>query len=126
MNKTRIAAVAAVVTLVLAAGCKREAPATGTTGTESSTSTVGPAEKAGKAIGAQIDDATITAKVKTGLLQAPDVKGTHINVETERGVVQLSGFVSSQVEIDRAIMIAKAVGGVTEVQNKMSLKPAEK
>ena len=124
MNKTKIAAVAAVLTLFLAAGCKREQAAT--TGADSSTSTAGPAEKAGKAIGAQIDDATITAKVKTGLLQAPDVKGTHINVETERGVVQLSGFVSSQVEIERAIMIAKGVGGVTEVQNKMSLKPAEK
>lgn len=82
----------------------------------------GPAERAGRAIGEQLDDATLTAKVKAALLQAPDVKGTDVNVTTEKGVVQLSGFISTQAEIDRAMTLARTVKGVKEVHNKMSLK----
>lgn len=82
----------------------------------------GPAERAGRVIGEKLDDATITAKVKTALLQAPDVKGTNVNVTTEKMVVQLSGFVSTQTEMERAVQIARGVNGVKEVHNKMSLK----
>jgi hyperosmotically inducible protein len=82
----------------------------------------GPAERAGRIIGEQLDDATLTAKVKTALLQAPDVKGMQVNVDSDRGAVQLSGFVESQTQIDRAVQIAKAVSGVREVHNKMTIK----
>jgi hypothetical protein len=82
----------------------------------------GPAERAGRAIGEQIDDVTITAKVKAALLQSPDVKGSDVNVNTEKGVVQLSGFVESKTQSERALQIARAVGGVKEVHDKMSLK----
>jgi hyperosmotically inducible protein len=82
----------------------------------------GPAERAGRLIGEQLDDATLTAKVKTALLQAPDVKGMQVNVDSDRGAVQLSGFVESQTQIDRAVEIAKAVSGVREVHNKMTIK----
>jgi hyperosmotically inducible protein len=60
--------------------------------------------------------------VKTALLQAPDVKGSDVIVNTEKSVVQLSGFVSTQTEIDRAMALARGVKGVKEVHNKMSLK----
>ena len=83
----------------------------------------GPAEAAGREVGEAIDDATITAKVKAALLQAPDVKGLDVKVETDKAVVQLSGFVASQVQIDNALGVAKGVPGVREVQNKMSVKP---
>jgi hypothetical protein len=82
----------------------------------------GPAERAGRIIGEQLDDATLTAKVKTALLQAPDVKGMQVNVDSDRGAVQLSGFVESQTQIDRAVQIAQAVSGVREVHNKMTIK----
>ena len=82
----------------------------------------GPAERAGRAIGETLDDATLTAKVKAALLQAPDVKGMQINVDSDRGAVQLSGFVESQPQIDKAVQIAKAVNGVREVHNKMTIK----
>jgi hyperosmotically inducible protein len=82
----------------------------------------GPAERAGRAIGEQLDDATLTAKVKTALLQAPDVKGMQVKVDSDRGAVQLSGFVESQTQIDRAVQIAKAVAGVREVHDKMTIK----
>jgi hyperosmotically inducible protein len=85
----------------------------------------GPAERAGRAIGEQLDDATLTAKVKAALLQAPDVKGMQINVDSDRGAVQLSGFVESQAQIDKAVQLAKGVNGVREVHDKMTIKAAK-
>ena len=89
----------------------------------SSARSPGPAEATGREVGEALDDATITAKVKTALLQAPDVKGFDVKVETDKAVVQLSGFVASQAQIDKAVEVAKGVRGVREVQNKMSVKP---
>ncbi len=83
----------------------------------------GPAEATGREVGEALDDATITAKVKAALLQAPDVKGLDVKVETDKAVVQLSGFVANQTQIDKALEVAKGVRGVREVQNKMSVKP---
>ena len=138
-----VAAGAAALTITFAAGCQREEPKPIAPATPSATAPeppnpptvvgtaptpappakdAGPAERAGRAIGEQIDDAALTAKVKTALLQAPDVKGTDVNVTTEKAVVQLSGFVSTQTEIERAVALARAVKGVKEVHNKMSLK----
>ena len=85
----------------------------------------GPAERAGRAIGETIDDATLTAKVKAALLQAAEVKGMQINVDSDRGAVQLSGFVENQSQIDKAVQIAKAVNGVREVHDKMTIKAAK-
>jgi len=72
--------------------------------------------------GQYIDDSAITAKVKTALLNEPTLKSTEINVETFKGRVQLSGFVSSRANIDKAIAVAQAVGGVATVKNDMQLK----
>jgi osmotically-inducible protein OsmY len=72
--------------------------------------------------GQYVDDAAITAKVKTALLSEPTLKSTEINVETFKGRVQLSGFVSSRANIDKAIEVAQAVGGVESVKNDMQLK----
>ena len=85
---------------------------------------LGPAEKARLEVGEVVDDATITTKVKAALLQAPDVKGLDVKVETDKAVVQLSGFVASQAQIDKAVELAKSISGVREVQNKMSVKPS--
>jgi hyperosmotically inducible protein len=83
------------------------------------------APEAKTTVGTTIDDSTITTKVKSALLADPDVKGLDIKVETNKGEVQLSGFVDSQVQIDRAISIARGVEGVKNVQNKMTLKTTE-
>ena len=95
---------------------------TGTAPTAPDPQKPGPAERAGRALGEQLDDATLTAKVKTALLQAPDVKGMQINVDSDRGAVALSGFVDSQTQIDRALQLARGVPGVREVHNKMTIK----
>jgi len=83
----------------------------------------GLAEATGREVGEALDDVAITAKVKAALLQAPDVKGLDVTVRTDKAVVQLSGFVASQAQIDKAVEVAKGVRGVREVQNKMSVKP---
>ena len=72
--------------------------------------------------GEYIDDSVITVKVKTAVLNEDTLKSAEINVETFKGVVQLSGFVSSQAAISKATEVAKAVKGVSAVKNDMRLK----
>jgi hyperosmotically inducible protein len=72
--------------------------------------------------GEYIDDTVITTKVKAAILDEPTVKVSEVNVETFKGVVQLSGFVSSQADIDKAVQIARGVGGVKSVKNDMRIK----
>ena len=72
--------------------------------------------------GEYVDDTVITTKVKAAIFNEPTLKSAEINVETFKGVVQLSGFVSSPANISRAVEIARGVGGVTSVKNNMRLK----
>ena len=69
-----------------------------------------------------VDDSVITTKVKTAIFKEPTLKVAQINVETFKGVVQLSGFVSSQAAINKAVEIARGVKGVTSVRNDMRLR----
>ena len=72
--------------------------------------------------GEYVDDAVITTKVKAALFDDPVTKAYEIKVETYNNVVQLSGFVSSQNEVNRAIELARGVNGVKSVKNDMRLK----
>ncbi|MBE0583765.1 MAG: BON domain-containing protein [Desulfofustis sp.] len=72
--------------------------------------------------GEYIDDTVITTKVKVAIMEDPALKSSEINVETFKGVVQLSGFVVSQEAIDKAVETARGVNGVTSVKNDMRLK----
>ena len=73
-------------------------------------------------VGTEIDDGVVTAKVKSALLADPDIKSFDLKVETRKGEVMLSGFVSNQAQVDRAILVARGVEGVKAVANKMDLK----
>jgi osmotically-inducible protein OsmY len=73
--------------------------------------------------GEYFDDATITTKVKSALLAEEDVKSFDISVETFNSVVQLSGFVDSQWQIEKAVQVASAVNGVKRVKNDLIHKP---
>lgn len=64
-------------------------------------------------------DAGITAKVKTALAADELVKARRIDVDTVRGVVQLSGTVGSMAEKERALSIARGVSGVNEVRDNL-------
>ena len=72
--------------------------------------------------GEYLDDTVITTRVKTAIFNEPTLKPFEIKVETFKGEVQLSGFVSSRVEIDKAVEVASGVKGVTSVRNDMRLK----
>jgi hyperosmotically inducible protein len=72
--------------------------------------------------GQYLDDSIITTKVKAAILEEKTLKVTEINVETFKGVVQLSGFVSSQAAADKAVVVATGVAGVTSVKNDMRVK----
>ena len=72
--------------------------------------------------GEYIDDSVITAKVKAALAADKTVSAMAVNVETFKGVVQLSGFVNSPQEKRQAQVVAARVNGVRSVQNNISLK----
>ena len=90
------------VTLVSAAGCASTAKQEGT--------------------GEYVDDSVITTKVKAAIFNEPSLKSAEINVETFKGAVQLSGFVSSPAAISKAVAVTRSVGGVTSVKNDMLVK----
>jgi osmotically-inducible protein OsmY len=77
----------------------------------------------GKTIGETIDDTTITTRVKTAMLNDPAVGGLRIDVDTYKGVVTLSGRVTSQAERDQALELARKVDGVTEVKDALQVIP---
>ncbi len=72
--------------------------------------------------GEYIDDSVITTKVTAAILEDDELKVTEVNVETFKGVVQLSGFVSSRADIDRATRVARDVTGVKSVKNDIRVK----
>jgi len=72
--------------------------------------------------GQYVDDTVITTKVKAAILEEPGLKSSEINVETFKGVVQLSGFVNSSADISAATKVAQNVAGVTSVKNDMHVK----
>lgn len=72
--------------------------------------------------GEYIDDAMITTKVKAAIVKEESLRASEVNVETFDGVVQLSGFVSSEGDIQRAVQLAREVKGVKSVKNDMRLK----
>ncbi len=102
-NITRkLAYMAGIVFVALALGCASTAKQEGT--------------------GEYVDDTVITTKVKAAILNEPTLKSAEINVETFKGVVQLSGFVSSAGAETTAVAVARKVEGVKSVKNDMRLK----
>jgi osmotically-inducible protein OsmY len=86
-------------------------------------SVVGCASTATKeSTGQYVDDSAITTGVKAAILNAPTLKVSEINVETFKGTVQLSGFVSSAENIATASSVARSVNGVKSVKNDLRLK----
>lgn len=72
--------------------------------------------------GEYMDDSLITTKVKAAILNDSSLKVAEINVETFKGIVQLSGFVNSQADINKAVEVAGKVKGVKSVKNDMRVK----
>ncbi len=111
LNRLLLSAIAAAVLALAAAGC-----------TKPSDTAVAPAPST--SVGTVIDDGVLTTRVKSALLADPDVKSFDIKTDSRKGEVQLSGYVDSQAQIDRAVTVVRAVEGVTGVDNKIALKGA--
>ena len=72
--------------------------------------------------GEAIEDGVVTAKVKAALVQDPITKAHHINVETFKGQVQLSGYVENDEARTRALQVARDVAGVRKVTDAMQVR----
>ena len=72
--------------------------------------------------GEYFDDSAITTKVKAAVFNEPSLKSAEINVETYKGTVQLSGFVNSESDIQKAVEVARSIKGVSSVKNDMRVK----
>ena len=72
--------------------------------------------------GEYIDDTVITTKVKAAIFAEPTLKSAEINVETFKGIVQLSGFVADATDVPKAGEVARGVKGVKSVKNDMRVK----
>lgn len=98
-----LSAVFLAVTLLTAVGCASTTTQEGT--------------------GEYVDDVVITGKVKAAILGESSLKSAaEINVETFKGVVQLSGFASSAAAANKAVELARNVAGVRSVKNDIRIK----
>ena len=72
--------------------------------------------------GEYLDDSVITTKVKAAIFDESDLKTLDISVKTVKGVVELSGLVSSKAEVSKATEVARGVIGVKSVKNELKVK----
>jgi hyperosmotically inducible protein len=76
-------------------------------------------------VGTEIDDGVLTTRIKSALLDDADVKSFDLKVETRKGEVLLSGFVDNASQMERAVAVTRAISGVKNIDNKMTVKVAD-
>jgi hyperosmotically inducible protein len=95
--------------------------------TDSSTSSAGTKiDSSINKVSGYMGDSSITAKVKSALIDDKAIKSTDISVKTTNGVVTLSGFVASQAEGEQAVAVATKVQGVKSVSDKLHTRDSAK
>jgi hyperosmotically inducible periplasmic protein len=119
LNRTRVGT-AAVVAVFLLIGCERDT--VGEKSVPTARELAAGAERQIEKSGAVLDDATITAKIKTALIAEPGLKGLAIDVDTSGNVVSLTGTVGTAAARERAEEIARKTDGVKEVRNNLAVK----
>jgi hyperosmotically inducible protein len=72
--------------------------------------------------GEYMDDKTLTARVKTALIRAPNVSAAQVHVDAYQGVVALNGFVDTPEQKSRAEEVTRQVSGVREVKNNLVVR----
>jgi len=75
-----------------------------------------------QAVGAYVDDATLTTRVKAKFAEDPTVSAMAISVETFNGLVQLFGFAKSSDERSKAESLARNTSGVKGVKNDIAIR----
>ena len=114
MNQLKMKTIAAALgtAVMLGAGVNAHADSTTPSGSK---------EKSGS-VGQYVDDATITARVKSKFAADDSVSATRIKVDTVKGIVELSGNVANEAERERAITLARAVPDVRGVRNNLTIQ----
>lgn len=79
-------------------------------------------DNSNRGVGRYLDDKGLVARVKTALARNKEVAALEIEVEVNRGIVQLGGFVNDAAERQRAGDIVAAIGGVKQVANNLAVK----
>jgi hyperosmotically inducible periplasmic protein len=74
------------------------------------------------AVSAPVDDATITTRVKTALLNEKGMDPTRIDVQTFNGVVTLTGKVKNKEDESKAVALARSIRGVTDVKSSLQVE----
>jgi hyperosmotically inducible protein len=128
-TRKQLLAVFAAGTVLFAAGCDQRTTTSSTPSAPpmTSTTTTPPANtmaSAGQTVGAKVDDATITTKVKAALMAEPGLRSLAIDVDTRDNVVTLNGTVGSQDLKQRAMQVAQGVEGVRSVSDNLVVKPS--
>jgi hyperosmotically inducible periplasmic protein len=75
-----------------------------------------------KKTGEVLSDTAITAKVKAAIMAEPDLKTLQMNVDTNDGIVKISGIVDSKEQSKRVSEIASSLSGIKDVHNDLSIK----
>ncbi len=112
-HKLRVVVVTAAAALVLAACSRSEQKEVRT-----------EAKQATNATANVVDNAALTTKVKAALIADEMVKGTQINVDSNGGIVKLTGTVDTPGQVARAVEVAKGVQGVQRVENNLTSSPS--
>ncbi|CAJ0994775.1 Osmotically-inducible protein Y [Sodalis praecaptivus] len=128
MNKTKIAqSLTAIVLGSVLAGASAMADTSVTQDAKSAANTTGQKiDSSMKSASGYMGDSAITAKVKSALVGNEAVNSNDISVETNEGVVTLSGFVANQSQAEKAISSARTVKGVKSVSDKLHVKETNK
>ncbi len=122
---------AAVAAMLAVAACnKRDDQSAGQTvdkGVASAKAEMKDAKEATKDaaanVGAAVTDAMITTKINAALVADAQLKALKINVDTKDGKVLLTGVAPDAGSRDRATTMAKAVDGVVDVDNRLTVQP---
>jgi hyperosmotically inducible protein len=113
----------AVALVLVASYCAAQSAGCTSPSGERSGASRGASSGASSGARAALDDAALTAKVTSAITAAGIANPFKINVTTEKGVVQLSGFVDSEDKARRAGEIARQVEGVKQVYNDIRIAP---
>ena len=128
-TRTQLLALFAAGTVLFAAGCDQRNASTSSTPPTTADKMANATNKAGDKMantaektGDKVDDAALTAKVKTALMAEPGLRSLAIDVDTRDNIVTLNGTVDSQEKKQRAMQVAQGVEGVKSVSDNLVVK----
>ena len=127
-------AISAVVTSLALAGCNKADQSAAKNSADETVAQVdqkarqlgSEAKQGAEKVGDKVEDAVITATVKTEIAKDSELSATQINVDTDQGKVSLRGVAPSAAAKAHATTLAAGVKGVASVDNQLNIDPTKK